>query len=127
LRILVVEDEQIIAEDLAQELSQLGHEVVGIAMSGEEAVAIAEGFMPEIVLMDIQLAGAMKGTEAAQIVEQRTGATVVFVTAYPNMYVREERHAGGRGLCIHKPVSRAHLTSALQMAAEMRGGSARSS
>src|SRR5690349_13214804 len=119
-RILIVEDEQIIAEDLAIQISQLGHDVLGISLSGEEAVAMAEKTNPELVLMDIQLDGQMKGTEAARMIRERTGAAIVFVTAFPGVLLHDTPHANEAGICVSKPFSRAQLEAALRSAASTR-------
>jgi CheY-like chemotaxis protein len=66
LRILLVEDERIIAADLRRRLWRMGDTVVGTAASGEEAVAHAQRLQPDVVLMDIRLRGLMDGVEAAQ-------------------------------------------------------------
>ena len=69
--ILIVEDEAIVAADLAGKLEQLGYEVVGTAAKGEEAVESACRLKPEVVLMDIRLKGAMDGIEAAEAILRR--------------------------------------------------------
>ena len=71
--ILIVEDEAIVAADLAGKLGQLGYEVVGTAAEGEEAVELACRLRPHLVLMDIWLKGAMDGIEAAEAI--RAGTT----------------------------------------------------
>ncbi len=73
-RILIVEDEIIVADDLEWQLKQLGYEVVGVATSGEQAVPLADREHPDIVLMDIRLQGAMTGPEAAWLIQRQTGA-----------------------------------------------------
>ena len=69
-RILIVEDEQIIAADLRNKLQRLGHQVIGMAIGGEEAITMADQFQPDLVLMDVQLEGAMSGTEAARTIQE---------------------------------------------------------
>jgi len=64
-RVLVVEDEQIVAEDLKMTLEDLGYVVVGIASSGERAIDLADSERPDLILMDIMLAGEMDGISAA--------------------------------------------------------------
>ena len=81
-RILVVEDEPIVAADLKVRLDMLGCKVVGTAASGEKALALAEQLLPDLVLMDIRLEGAMDGVEAAQQIRQRWHLAVVYLTAY---------------------------------------------
>jgi two-component system cell cycle sensor histidine kinase/response regulator CckA len=64
-RILIVDDERLIACDLRQEVQRLGHVVVGLAATGLEAVQHAVTDRPDVVLMDIGLRGQMDGIEAA--------------------------------------------------------------
>ncbi len=81
-RILVVEDEVVIALDIGQQLREMGYAPVGHATHGEQAVALAAELRPDLVLMDIQLAGAMDGISAAQAIRAEFGLPVVFVTAF---------------------------------------------
>jgi PAS domain S-box-containing protein len=81
-RILIVEDESIVAEDLRTLLSSLGYEVVGVTAYGEKAVTLADDLRPDLVLMDIKLKGAMEGIEAAEAIRARNHLPVVFLTAY---------------------------------------------
>ncbi|MDZ7337823.1 MAG: response regulator [candidate division KSB1 bacterium] len=80
-RILVVEDESIVARDVESMLRQLGYDVVGLATSGERAVAMAQEKRPDLVLMDIKLRGAMDGVEAAERITGSLSIPVIFVTA----------------------------------------------
>lgn len=73
-RILVVEDEVVFALDIGNQLRDLGYVQVGHATHGEQAVALAAELRPDLVLMDIQLAGAMDGISAAQAIRARTAA-----------------------------------------------------
>ena len=70
-RILVVEDEAIVARDIASQLELLGYRVVGRATHGADAVAQALALRPDLVLMDIQLAGDMDGISAAQVLHEQ--------------------------------------------------------
>jgi CheY-like chemotaxis protein len=115
-RILVVEDEQIIAADLRNKLSAMGHEVVGMAISGEEAVTIADEMKPDLVLMDVQLEGQMTGAQAARTIQQRIGTPVVYLTAYPNFFLNEPGQMQPPGICLGKPFSRIQLESAVKVA-----------
>ena len=81
-RIMVTEDESIVAFDLKSTLEGLGHTVPAVAASGEEAIRKAEETRPDLVLMDIMLKGDMDGVEAAGHIRARFGIPVVFVTAY---------------------------------------------
>lgn len=81
-RILIVDDQRIIAADLEQTLARLGYSVVGVASAGEEAVRKAGELGPELILMDIRLRGDMDGIEAAGIIRERLDVPVVYLTAY---------------------------------------------
>ena len=80
-QILVVEDERIVAEDTKISLQKLGYSVPGTAISGEEAVKKAEDMKPDLVLMDIVLAGEMDGIEASALIRSRFEIPVVYLTA----------------------------------------------
>jgi AmiR/NasT family two-component response regulator len=80
-RILIVEDEAIIAADLQRRLSRMGCEVVGTAASGEEALRLAHSLRPELVLMDINLQGEIDGTEISQQLRTQLQLPVVYLTA----------------------------------------------
>ncbi|MEE8394205.1 MAG: response regulator [Rhodospirillales bacterium] len=81
-RILVVEDQPITAMDECNILRDLGYQVTGIALSGEDAVRQADRDRPDLILMDINLAGPMSGWKAADKIRQGRQIPVVYVTAY---------------------------------------------
>lgn len=81
-RILVVDDEIIIARDLEARLKNMGYEVVAIAASGAEAIQFAGEYLPDLILMDIVLKGELDGIEAAAEVRKRFSSPVIYVTAY---------------------------------------------
>lgn len=83
--ILIVEDEQLIAMDLEAQLNRLGHRVAGLACTGEEAIAAAIRCKPDLVLMDVRLAGTMDGIDAAREISRICQAPVVFLTAYADI------------------------------------------
>jgi AmiR/NasT family two-component response regulator len=80
-RLIIVEDEAIVAADIAIRLDELGYDVVGTAARGQEALALAERVHPDLVLMDINLQDSMDGIEVAHELRKR-GVPVVFLTAY---------------------------------------------
>ncbi|MEH2225488.1 hybrid sensor histidine kinase/response regulator [Nostoc sp.] len=81
-KILVVEDEAIVAKDLQFRLKKFGYTVPAIASSGEEAINIAIEISPDLVLMDIKLKGSMDGIEAAAEIYKRLDIPVIYLTAY---------------------------------------------
>ena len=118
LRVLIVEDEQIVAADIETKLLRMGHRVIGIAASGEEAIRLAEEGKPEIVLMDIQLEGEMEGTEAARRIRESTGAQIIFVTAFSGVFLRDPKQMEAPGICLTKPFSDAQVKTALDVVAK---------
>lgn len=80
--ILVVEDERLIALSIETQLRTLGYAVAGSTRTGEEAVRLAEELRPDLLLMDIHLGSGMDGVQAADLIRQRLGIPVVFLTAH---------------------------------------------
>lgn len=113
VRVLIVEDEQIIAADLQGKLEKMGHHVVGTAITGEEAIALADQMWPQLVMMDIQLRGEIEGTEAARTIQARTGAEIIFITAFPGVFLKHPAGMPKPGICLIKPFSRQQLEAAL--------------
>ncbi len=81
-RILIVEDEAIIAMELESQLQGLGYEVTSIVDTGEKAIEKAESDKPDLILMDIRIKGEIDGIEAAEEIRNRFGIPVIFSTAY---------------------------------------------
>ncbi len=81
-KILVVEDEAITAQDIAESLTNLGYEVVGTISNGEEALQMAEQHRPDLALMDIVLKGRSNGTSTALKLRDLFGIPVIFLSAY---------------------------------------------
>ena len=80
-KILIVEDERITAEDLREVLEGLGYEVTAVVPSGAEAIASAEKQIPDLVLMDIRIRGALDGTQTAMMLRERFDLPVIYLTA----------------------------------------------
>jgi len=119
-RIFIVEDEQLIVADLEAKLKRMGHEVVGTAASGEEAIRLAEALRPELVLMDIRIQGPMDGRETARHVQAVTGAPVIFITAYAEVFLSDPTLMVPPGLCLSKPFSMYQLRAVLDAVLESR-------
>ncbi|HEX8239501.1 MAG TPA: response regulator [Allosphingosinicella sp.] len=117
LKVLIVEDESVIAWALQSLLEDLGHEVVAVASSGEAAVAAAAKHHPQLVMMDINLGRGPDGIEAAQRILSNGSAHVIFVSAYADEGTRAriaERVPGAP--LVAKPVSARSIQSALATA-----------
>ena len=81
-RVMVVEDERIVAFDLQQRLSELGYEVPAIAASCEEALRKAEQTKPDLILMDIRIQGDLDGIETASRLQSVCPAPIVYLSAH---------------------------------------------
>lgn len=115
MRVLIAEDEALIRLDLREMLEEEGHEVVGEARDGAEAVSLARDLKPDIVFMDIQMPG-VTGLEAAKVLGEARLAPVVMVTAFSQAgYVEEAVAAGAMGYVV-KPFSRADIVPAMAVA-----------
>lgn len=99
--VLIIEDEPIIADDLAWIARELGHRIAGVARSHDEAVALAKQTPPGLILSDVKLADGSLGFEAVKEITECQAAAVVFVTASPEMLPRES--SGELALVVQKP------------------------
>ncbi len=115
-RILVVEDETIIAKEIEYSLRDLGYEVAGIVSTGEEAVRLALDERPDLVVMDIMLAGDMDGTQAAAEIRKKTRIPVVFSTAYTDQVTLERVKPTAPYGYLIKPFDQAELRITLETA-----------
>jgi response regulator RpfG family c-di-GMP phosphodiesterase len=115
-KIMIVEDERIIARDIARQLTDLGYDVVAAAYSGEEAVAKVGEFHPDLVLMDIVLAGKMDGIEAAEKITALFGTPVVYLTAYADDKTFGRAKLTGPSGYILKPVEKKQLQVTIELA-----------
>jgi len=116
LNILIVEDENIIAKDIAYTLKRLGHNVVGIVSKGLEAVSSAAELKPDLILMDITLTGDMNGIEAAGIINESYKIPVVFITAHQDSNTIEQSKSTNPYGYITKPLDDRDLSMAINSA-----------
>ena len=114
--ILIVEDEGIIARDIRQQLGELGYLVAGDSPTGEDAITLAGELKPDLVLMDIQLAGRMDGIEAAEAIRRRYGIPVVFLTAFAGAETLERAKPTEPFGYIIKPFDERYLHTVIEMA-----------
>jgi DNA-directed RNA polymerase specialized sigma24 family protein/CheY-like chemotaxis protein len=89
--VLIIEDEAFIAFDLEGLVEGLGHNVIGIARTREEALAIAGKKRPGLILADIQLADGSSGLDAVNDMLETFETPVIFITAYPERFLTGER------------------------------------
>ena len=118
LRVLVVEDEAIIAMEIEMMLQDLGAEVVGIAMTAEEAVRLAETHRPACATMDIRIKGERDGVSAAIEIYDRLGIRSIFVSAFGNDETRARAASARPFAWVKKPFDLDALKSALDRVAD---------
>ncbi len=115
--VLIIEDEPVIAMDIAGIVRQAGHTVLGIATTREEALVMAEGQRPDLVLADIRLADDSSGIKAVDDIRGLGPVPVIFITAYPERLLDDERVEPS--LLITKPFSDHLLRVAIAQALEI--------
>jgi PAS domain S-box-containing protein len=116
VKILVVEDESIVAMDIKQRAESLGYTVTAVTPSGEKAVKIAEETTPDLVLMDIVLKGEIDGIEAAQRIKNAHDIPIVYLTAYSDEKTLKRAKVTEPFGYIIKPFEDRELHSAVEMA-----------
>ena len=117
-RVLIVEDEWVQALDLQETLMESGFYVIGTTDRGEDAVQICADLEPTLVLMDISLAGNMKGTEAARQIQRRFSIPVVFLTSYEDEQSFDEACQSWPYGYLNKPCRDTDLVRTLKLAAQ---------
>ena len=115
-RVMIVEDEWLLATELERQLTDLGYVVVATVASGEQAVAVAASVVPDIVLMDVGLAGKMKGTEAALHLWQHSQLPIVYLTARSDQATIAAAQPFMPYAFLTKPYTVGQIHSALQLA-----------
>ncbi|MFN3519047.1 MAG: response regulator [Sphingomonas sp.] len=113
-RVLIIEDEPIIAMDIETIVRDLGHEVTGVAVTRDEAVALAMDDRPGLVLADIQLADDSSGIDAVKDILGESQVPVIFITAFPERLLTGERPEPT--FLITKPFQRSTVKAAISQA-----------
>lgn len=116
IKVMIVEDEIIVAKHIEDSLRSLGYSVTGIVSSGEDAVEHAAGQHPDIALMDIMLEGETDGISAAEIVRKRYNIPVIFLTAYSNEKTIHRAKAAKPYGYILKPFEETDLFTSIEIA-----------
>jgi len=115
MRVLIAEDEALIRMDLREMLAEEGHEVIGEARDGAEAITLARELAPDIVFMDVKMPGT-DGLEAAAVISAERIAPVVMVTAFSQQtYVEAASDAGAMAYLV-KPFTKRDIMPAMAIA-----------
>jgi CheY-like chemotaxis protein len=115
-RILVVEDESLVAEDLREMLVGFGYEVTGIAQSGEMAVKLAGEHSPDLVVMDINLSGPMDGITAGGEIRSRWKIPIIYATAFVSPSILERAKKTSPSGFIFKPYHEPCVQTSVEIA-----------
>jgi CheY-like chemotaxis protein len=120
-RVLVAEDEGIVAEDIAMTLCGLGYEVLALAGNGDEALEMAERLKPDLILMDITMPGKLDGIEAARKVRKSLDIPVVFLTGHVDEETLDRAKGDSLFGYIIKPFARKDIRAAVELALYKHG------
>lgn len=115
-RILIVEDDALVALGIRLTLQELGYEIVGIAASEPEAVALAQTHRPDLALMDIRLRGPVDGIDTARRLRTEMGIRSVYLSAYADEQTLSRVSQTYPLGFVQKPYSAPQLKSALELA-----------
>jgi DNA-binding NarL/FixJ family response regulator len=114
--ILIVEDNATLAMELEEFLPTIGHQVVGVATSGSEAVKMARKHRPSLLLMDIKMPGRMDGIKAAGIIKSELGTNIIFISGHTEEKLLERAKFVEPLNYIHKPFTDGQIAAALKIA-----------
>jgi response regulator NasT len=114
-RILVAEDNDLVLLTLEEQLKDLGYDVVGLARTGTEAVALAQRLHPDVIIMDIRMP-EMDGTEAAMRIRNNRPVPIIMLTAYADKETVRKAEAAGALAYLVKPVNENELPPAINIA-----------
>lgn len=114
--VLIVEDEALVALELRENVERLGHDVIGITDSAEQAVSLAIKKKPNLIIMDVRLSGRMDGIEAAELIRNSADIPILFLTAYSgDETLSRATDAEPYGYLL-KPVQERQLAGAIEIA-----------
>ena len=115
LKILLADDEAILRLDLREMLTDAGHEIIGEAANGEEAVKLARELKPEFIIMDVKMP-IMDGLTAAKLIAADNIAPVLLLTAYSQQDIVEKASEAGVIAYLVKPIREEQLFPAMEIA-----------
>lgn len=119
-RILMVEHELIIAEDIRVTLEEKGYEVIGNVLAPEQAIVKCREGLPDLILMDICLGNETDGIEFACAIKAEFGIPVVHLTGWPENWLPESTSSQEPNLYVKKPFSEAVLCAVIEAALKNR-------
>jgi signal transduction histidine kinase len=118
--VLIVEDDRVNAEEMAETMVAAGHNVVGVTSSGEQAVTLAEKTQPDLALIDVKLPGKTDGIDVAGTLQDRLDVAVVYVTGYSDQALLHRATSNAAYGYVLKPIDRRTLEAACTLALSLR-------
>jgi len=115
-RVLIVEDEAVVAENLEMAIADGGYDVVGRADSADDAVNAAIKLKPDLILMDIVLSGKKNGIDASYEIKEKLDIPVIFLTAYSDLKLVDRAKSTEPYAYIVKPFQEGQLFASIEMA-----------
>lgn len=115
-RVLIVEDEPLVGQELKAAMQAIGCLVIAVVPSGEDALIKLKHSQADLVLMDIVLRGKLDGIETARVIRRRWGVPVAFITAFADESVRQLALMTKPVAVLYKPVTREQLRQLIYLA-----------
>ncbi|MGB1241921.1 MAG: LytR/AlgR family response regulator transcription factor [Chitinophagales bacterium] len=115
IKILVVEDDLSLAKELLHLLKKMGYALIKWVTSGEEAVHTSLDFMPDLLLIDIELEGKMNGIEAVKLIQIQEQISVIYISSLGNQHFKEAMETNPDGF-VDKPFNAADLKKRVELA-----------
>lgn len=115
-KLLIVEDEYIIAQDIANIVTDLDYQVIGRAKSAQETLEILETKTPDLILLDVRIKGKMNGIELAAIIEERFNIPYIFVTSFLDIQIKKNVNTGNSMGFVLKPFEKSQIKDTLASA-----------
>jgi len=115
-KLLIIEDEGILAMNMEISLENMGYEVVGSFFSAESAMDFLEGDRPHLIMMDITLRGELDGIEAARMIQERYVIPIIFITGNADEKTKERAMSIKPAGYIKKPINDSTMQHAIEQA-----------
>ena len=115
-KIMIVEDEAVIALRLEERLAEMGYKVIGMSYTGEDCVKKARSLLPDLILMDVMISGDLDGIDSAKIVKDELDIPVIFMTAYTEDQIIERAKEVEPYGYIIKPIRDRELKATIEIA-----------
>lgn len=114
MQIIIAESEANTLLELEQTVSNLGHQVVGTVSTGDTIIKLTKQLNPDLVLVDLDLKGEMKGVDAGKTITEELNIPVIFITVFTKNCLTKSLQLPEDAVTVSKPVKHDHLNHAIQ-------------